>query len=68
MLLVIGTDCIGSDISNYYTIYDHDVFGNSVGVDQNFIMAISHGQGLHCSFMGNSLLSLGEALKTMNSI
>jgi hypothetical protein len=29
-------------------------------------MAISHGQSLHCSFMGNSLLSLGEAIKTMN--
>ena len=31
-------------------------------------MAISHGQSIHCSFMGNSLSSLGEALKRMDSI
>ena len=30
-------------------------------------MAINHGQSLHCSVMGNSLSSLGEALKRMNS-
>ena len=45
---------------------------NSFGVDQKFKMAISHGQSLHYSFMGNSfkftLSSIGEALKTMNSI
>jgi hypothetical protein len=31
-------------------------------------MAIGHCQSLHCSFMGNLLSSLGEALKTMHSI
>jgi len=31
-------------------------------------MAISHSQSLHCSFMENSLSSIGEALKTINSI
>jgi len=31
-------------------------------------MAIRYGQSLHCSFVGNSLSSLGEALKIMNSI
>ena len=30
-------------------------------------MAISHGQSLHCSFMENTLSSLGEALKRINS-
>ena len=29
-------------------------------------MAISHGQSLHCSIMGNSLSSLQEVLKTMS--
>ena len=28
-------------------------------------MTIGHGQSLHCSFMGNSLSSLREALKSM---
>jgi hypothetical protein len=41
---------------------------NSFGVDQKLKMAISHGSSWHCSFMGNSLSSLGEALKTMNAI
>ena len=30
-------------------------------------MAISQGQSLHCSFMGNSLSSHGQALTRMNS-
>ena len=41
---------------------------NSFGVDQKLKMATSHGPSLHCSFMGNSLSSFGEALKTMNAI
>jgi hypothetical protein len=48
--------------------YNHDGPNNSFGVDQNFKMAISHGHSLHCSFMWNSLSSLREALKRMNSI
>jgi hypothetical protein len=48
--------------------YDHDSPNNSLGVDQKFITAISYGRSLHCSFLGNALSSLGEALTRMNSI
>jgi hypothetical protein len=40
----------------------------SFDVDQKLKMATSHSPSLHCSFMGNSLSSFGEALKTMNAI
>jgi hypothetical protein len=62
MLVVIGTACIqvGSYISNYIVPYhqDHDDPNNRFNVDQKFKMTICH--------YGNSLSSLGEALKTMN--
>jgi hypothetical protein len=60
-LVVICTDCIGSNL--YIQLQydnDHDDPNNSFGVDQRFKMAISHGQSLHCSLMGNSFSSLGE--------
>ena len=47
---------------------DHVSPNDSFGEDEKFKMTTSYGQSLHCSFMGNSLSSLGEALKRMNSI
>jgi hypothetical protein len=47
---------------------DYVSHNDSFGEDEKFKMTTSYGQSLHCSFMGNSLSSRGEALKRMNSI
>ena len=64
----IRTHKVSGDRLWLHRLVIYTTTNNSFGVNQKLKMAISHGPSWHCSFIGHSLSSLEEALKTMNAI